>query len=134
MRLRKQGGIRNEAPGLGPAAIEAEVVHLPHSATSDAGREMLLGLTPGLKRCGIQVGVLGSLVLEETIEQLQSADRFVETSTQGPLQIHVPFQDVRKPRRKHSGCFSHHWLSFPQCFLPGIGRETSRKSPVASRK
>jgi len=88
MRLRKQGGIRNEAPGLGPAAIEAEVVNLPHSATSDAGREMLLGLTPSLKCCGIQVGVLGRLVLEETIKQLQSAGRFVETTTQGPFQIH----------------------------------------------
>jgi hypothetical protein len=107
MRLRKQGGIRNEALGLSPAAIEAEVVHLPHSATSNTGREMLLGLTPGLKCRGIQVGVLGSLVLEETIEQLQSAGRFVKTPTQGPLQIHVLLQDVRKPRRNHSGCFSH---------------------------
>jgi hypothetical protein len=70
MRLRKQGRIRNEAAGLSPAAIEAEVVNLPHSATSNTGSEMLLGLAPGLKCRGIQSGVLGSLVLEESIEQL----------------------------------------------------------------
>jgi|HubBroStandDraft_3_1064219.scaffolds.fasta_scaffold70778_2 hypothetical protein len=100
MRLRKQDGIRNEALGLGPEAIEAEVVNLPHSATANTGSEMLLGLAPGLKRRGIQVRVPDSLVLKESIEQLQGPSRVVETATQGPLQIHVPLQGGRKPRRK----------------------------------
>ena len=61
---------------------------------------MLLGLAPGLKRRGIQVRVPDSLVLKESIEQLQGPSRVVETATQGPLQIHVPLQGGRKPRRK----------------------------------
>jgi hypothetical protein len=65
MRLRKQGGIRHETPRLGPAAIEAEVVNLHHSAASDTGGKMLLGLTPGLKCSSIQVG---SMILEEAID------------------------------------------------------------------
>jgi hypothetical protein len=75
MRLGKQDGIRNEALGLGPEAIEAEVVNLPHSATANTGSEMLLGLAPGLKCRGIQIRVLDSLVLKESIEQLQGASR-----------------------------------------------------------
>ena len=135
MRLRKQGGIRNEAPGLGPAAIEAEVVNLSHSATSDAGREMLLALAPSLKCCGIQVGVLGRLVLEETIERLQSAGRFVETTTKGPFQIHVPLQDLGKPRRKLSGCFSHRGLPVHRVFFPEPEEKlhASPRSPVVDK-
>jgi hypothetical protein len=70
MRLRKQGGIGNETPWLSPAAIEAEVANLHHSAASNAGSEMSLRLAPTLKCCGIQIGILGSVVFEESVEQL----------------------------------------------------------------
>jgi hypothetical protein len=70
MRLRKQGWIRNETPRLGPAAIQAEVTNLHHSAASNARSEMSLRLAPSLKCCGIKIGILGSVVLEESIEQL----------------------------------------------------------------
>jgi hypothetical protein len=70
MRLWKQGGVRNETPRLGPAAIKAEVANLHHLAASNAGSEMLLRLAPSVKCCRIQIGILGSMVLEESIKQL----------------------------------------------------------------
>ena len=133
MRLRKQGGIGNEAVGLGPAAIEAEVVHLPHSDTPHTGSDMLLGLTPGLEGSRIQDGVLGN-VLEKSVQRFKSTGLGVEALAQGPLQIHVTLQNGRKQRRERSRCSGHRCSSFTWQSLPGTGRETSRKSPVASRR
>ena len=45
---------------------------------------MLLGLAPGLKRRGIQVRVPDSLVLKESIEQLQGPSCVVETADPRP--------------------------------------------------
>ncbi|PYU42169.1 MAG: hypothetical protein DMG53_20325 [Acidobacteria bacterium] len=50
MRFGKPGWVGNEAVGIGPTAIEAEVINLEHSLTSTAGSEMSLSLTPSLKR------------------------------------------------------------------------------------
>jgi len=79
MRLRKQGAIRNEALGLGPAAIEAEVVNLEHSVTSLTGSEMLLGPAPSLECSRIQVGVLGGLVAEKSVQRFEGASGVAET-------------------------------------------------------
>ena len=79
MRPGKHGRIGNEAPRLGPAAIETEVVNLQHSLTPLTRSEMLLGLTPGLKGRCIQIGVMGSLVVEESVQGFESAHRVVET-------------------------------------------------------
>ena len=84
MRLRKQGWIGNEAVGLGPAAIEAEVVHLLHSHPAHTGSDMLLGLTPGLEGSRIQDWVLGN-VLEKSVQRFKSTGLGVEALTQGPL-------------------------------------------------
>jgi len=81
MRLRKQGGIGNEAVGLGPTAIEAEVVHLLHSDAALTGSDMLLGLTPGLEGSRIQDGVLGNVALEKSVQRLKSTGLGVEALT-----------------------------------------------------
>jgi hypothetical protein len=92
MRFRKRGEIGNEAVGLGPAAIEAEVVHLLHSDAPHTGSNMLLGLTPGLEGSRIQDEVLGSVVLEKSIQRFESASLGVEALAQGALQIHIALQ------------------------------------------
>jgi hypothetical protein len=79
MRLGKQAGIGNEAPGLGPAAIEAEAIDLPHSLTSHARCEMPLGLAPGLKCSSIQVGVVGDVAVEESVQRFEGASWIAET-------------------------------------------------------
>jgi hypothetical protein len=93
MRFRKQGGIGNKALGLGPSAIEAELVNLCHSETSHTGSNILMGLAPGLKRSSIEVWISGSLVPEESVQQLEGAGRVVEKSAEGPLQTNVSRED-----------------------------------------
>ena len=112
MRLGKQGGIRNEAAGLGPAPIEAEVVHLLHSDAPHTGSNMLLGLTPGLEGSRIQDGVLGSVALEKSVQRFESASLGVEALAQGTLQIHITLQGGCKRRRERSHCSGHRFSSF----------------------
>ena len=90
MRFRKQGGVGNKALGLGPAAIEAELVNLCHSETSHTRSNILMGLAPGLKRSSIEVWIHGGLFPEESVQQFESASRVVEMSAEGPLQTNVP--------------------------------------------
>ena len=79
MRFRKRGRIGSKAPGLGPTAIEAEVVNLTHSVTSLTRSEMQEVLGPSLKRSSIQVGVLGGLLTEESVQRFKGASRLAET-------------------------------------------------------
>jgi hypothetical protein len=81
----KQGWIGNEALGLGPAAVKAEMVNLSHAAPALTRSQMPQSPTPGMKGRRIQIGVLVSFVVEKSVQGSESANRVVETSAQGTL-------------------------------------------------
>jgi hypothetical protein len=79
MRLGKPGWVRNETLGIGSATIEAEVVNLDHSLTTNTGSQMLLSLTPGLKRRSTQVRILGCFLVEESVQGFEGVSCLVKT-------------------------------------------------------